>query len=113
MTYLTARWSPIGARQCGRSAYERQVARKGSAMAYDKENPEWTEADFAKAKGPEVLPPKLQAAFPKTKARRGRPAGSNKERVTMRLDRDVVAKFKATGRGWQSRINEALKRAKL
>jgi uncharacterized protein (DUF4415 family) len=33
--------------------------------------------------------------------------------VTLRLDPDVLAKFKATGKGWQSRINDALKQAKV
>lgn len=49
---------------------------------------------------------------PETPKRPGRPAGSNKVPVTIRLDRDIVDRFKATGAGWQSRINEALKRAK-
>ena len=44
-------------------------------MASDPENPEWTEADFAAAKGPEHLLPELLAAFPRTKPR-GRPVGS-------------------------------------
>ena len=35
----------------------------------DDENPEWTEADFAAATGPEELPPEVLAAFPKTAAR--------------------------------------------
>lgn len=43
---------------------------------------------------------------------RGRPA-SGKDRVTIRLDPDVIAKFKATGDGWQSRMNEALRAAKV
>jgi uncharacterized protein (DUF4415 family) len=80
-------------------------------MIYDEENPEWTAADFAASKGPEALPPEVLAAFPNTKKRVGRPAGSTKQAVSLRLDRDVVEKFKATGPGWQSRINEALKRA--
>lgn len=29
---------------------------------------------------------------------------------SIRLDQDVVAKFKATGPGWQSRINEVLRK---
>jgi uncharacterized protein (DUF4415 family) len=33
--------------------------------------------------------------------------------VSLRLDRDVIEKFKATGPGWQSRINEALRRATI
>ncbi len=42
--------------------------------------------------------------------RRGRPPGSGtKEQVTLRLDVEILAKFKATGDGWQTRINDALK----
>ena len=32
--------------------------------------------------------------------------------VTLGLDRDVLERFKATGRDWQTRINAALKRSK-
>jgi uncharacterized protein (DUF4415 family) len=46
--------------------------------------------------------------------RRGRPKLANAKRhVSLRLDPDVVDKFKAGGPGWQSRINEALRRAKV
>jgi uncharacterized protein (DUF4415 family) len=31
--------------------------------------------------------------------------------VNLRLDPDVLAHFRATGPGWQSRINEALRKA--
>jgi uncharacterized protein (DUF4415 family) len=79
----------------------------------DPDNPEWTEADFAAAKGPEALPPALLAAFPNTKSRGGRPAGSDKQSVSIRLDKDVVEKFKAGGPGWQTRINAALRRARV
>lgn len=42
--------------------------------------------------------------------RRGRPLGSGtKTQVTLRLDVDVVDKFRATGEGWQTRINDVLK----
>ena len=45
--------------------------------------------------------------------KRGRPLGSGqKTQVTLRIDTDVLNKFKATGAGWQSRINEALKVSK-
>lgn len=85
----------------------------GSGPNIDPDNPEWAEADFATAKGPECLPEKMLAAFPQTKARGGRPPGSNKRAVSIRLDEDVLEKFRATGPGWQSRINEALKRARV
>ena len=42
---------------------------------------------------------------------RGVQAAPTKRQVTLRLDPDILAKFRATGRGWQSRINAALKAA--
>lgn len=42
--------------------------------------------------------------------RRGRPLGSGtKTQITLRLDTDVLDKFKASGDGWQTRINEVLR----
>jgi uncharacterized protein (DUF4415 family) len=42
--------------------------------------------------------------------RRGRPLGSgSKMQVTLGLDVDVLEKFRASGDGWQTRINDALK----
>ena len=42
--------------------------------------------------------------------RRGRPLGSGSNtQVTLRLDVEVLEKFRASGDGWQTRINEALK----
>jgi len=44
-------------------------------------------------------------------AKRGRPP-SGKQVVSLRLDPDIIEAFRATGPGWQARINEALRRAK-
>jgi uncharacterized protein (DUF4415 family) len=42
--------------------------------------------------------------------RRGRPkSDAPKKLVSLRLDPDVVERFRATGPGWQSRINETLR----
>jgi uncharacterized protein (DUF4415 family) len=42
--------------------------------------------------------------------RPGRPLGSgSKVQITLRIDEDVVEKFKASGAGWQTRMNDALK----
>lgn len=44
--------------------------------------------------------------------RRGRPIGSGtKTLVSLRLDSDTLNRFKATGAGWQTRINDVLKQA--
>jgi uncharacterized protein (DUF4415 family) len=44
--------------------------------------------------------------------RRGRPkSDAPKIAVNLRLDRDVLEHFRAQGPGWQSRINETLRKA--
>ena len=44
--------------------------------------------------------------------RRGRPLGSGtKELVSLRLDKKALAAFKATGPGWQARINDTVVRS--
>jgi len=44
--------------------------------------------------------------------RRGRPAGSTKEQVTVRIDRDVLAVLKGENeKGWQTRLNAVLRKA--
>jgi len=42
--------------------------------------------------------------------RRGRPKKAvTKQRITIRLSPDVVDAFRATGKGWQTRMDEALR----
>ncbi len=46
----------------------------------------------------------------KPMARIGRPpAAVTKERITIRLSHDVVERFRASGAGWQTRVDAALK----
>lgn len=78
------------------------------------ENPEWTEADFARARpAAEVLPSEVLAAFGKGK--RGRPIGwskpNAKKSITLRLDPDVIEAWRMSGPGWQSRMNAGLRQA--
>ena len=43
--------------------------------------------------------------------RRGRPVGSGqKTQTTLRISKDVLEFFRATGPGWQTRMDNALKR---
>ena len=60
---------------------------------------------------PDALPfTDAEWAQVKPLVRRGRPLGSgSKTQVTLRLDVEVVEKFRASGEGWQTRINDALK----
>jgi uncharacterized protein (DUF4415 family) len=74
----------------------------------DDENPEWTEETFARARPPhEIFLPEVLAAFPRTRGPQKKPT---KRLVSLRFDQDVLDHFRATGRGWQARINEALRR---
>jgi uncharacterized protein (DUF4415 family) len=40
---------------------------------------------------------------------RPRQIPKTKEQITLELDVDVVSMFRATGRGWQTRMNAALR----
>lgn len=46
-------------------------------------------------------------------ARRGRPVGSTKAKpkaaTTIRFDQDVLDALKASGRGWQTRVNDVVR----
>lgn len=43
--------------------------------------------------------------------RKGRPPGSSKHLVSLRLDDAVIEHFRKDGPGWQTRVNEALRKA--
>ncbi|MFN4039921.1 MAG: BrnA antitoxin family protein [Erythrobacter sp.] len=70
--------------------------------------PEWTEDHFRHAQlsvGGKVVR-KAVGTF----TRPGRPRSPDpKQQVTLRLDPDVLDAFRSTGKGWQSRINAALR----
>jgi len=68
-----------------------------SARAVDRDNPPWSE---------EMLGP------PVMRRGRGPQKAPTKVLTTIRLDADVLAFFRAQGAGYQSRINDALKRVK-
>lgn len=72
----------------------------------DDEITELNAAWFAKARpAAEVLPAPLMKKI----GERGPQKAPTKERITIRLSQDVVEKFRATGDGWQSRVDVALK----
>lgn len=77
-------------------------------VVFDADNPEWTAADFRRAKPARSLPTEILKQFPKT---RGPQKAPKKVPVSIRLSPDVVAHFKARGPGWQSRIDKTLRKA--
>ncbi len=85
---------------------KRTVAKKGYTardIRAVSDNPEWTKADFAKAKP-------FDEVFPEMRKGRGPNKAPTKTSVTLRLSPAVLEHFKAAGPGWQSRIDEALVR---
>jgi uncharacterized protein (DUF4415 family) len=89
------------------------MASRNPPVVFDDDNPEWTAADFARAR-PITDFPALAAAFPNGAKPRGRPKGSTtseKSLVSLRIDNDVLERFRAGGPGWQRRLNEALRKA--
>ena len=61
---------------------------------------------------PDLSAPYWADKFARATVQRGRPkADVTKVSTTIRLDPDIIAAFKAQGSGWQSRINDALRKA--
>jgi uncharacterized protein (DUF4415 family) len=81
-----------------------------AASRPDEENPEWTAEEMRNARPLlEVLPKELADALRRHQGQRGAQKRPTKELISLRVDRDVVAAYRATGRGWQSRANKALR----
>lgn len=81
----------------------------------DPDLPEWTDEMFDMAAyivGGKVIREATGYLGPNGMVR-GRPPkrGVAKQQVTLRIDPDVLDKFRAGGPGWQGRINEALRKA--
>lgn len=64
-----------------------------------------TDEDIDFSDIPEVTP----EMFARAVVRKGLKPVSKKQQVTLRVDSDVLAWFRASGRGWQTRINQLLK----
>ena len=80
-------------------------------IADDPDNPELTDEQLANLRPFAEVFPELAEKF---RQAAGRPkAAQTKKAVSVRLDPEVLAKFRATGPGWQTRINAVLKAAKV
>ncbi len=74
------------------------------------ENPEWTAEDIRRAQPlMDVLPKETVEAVRRYRGQRGPQKGPTKELISLRVDRDIVAAYRATGAGWQKRASEALR----
>ena len=81
-----------------------------NASRPDAENPEWTPEEIQKARPlVEVLPKETAEAVRRYRGQRGPQKSPTKELISLRVDREVVAAYRATGPGWQKRAGEALR----
>ena len=77
-----------------------------------RENPEWTAAMIANARPAREVLPKIfgsRAAAAMLKPRRRPKSPESKVAISLRLSPDTLARWKATGPGWQTRMANVLR----
>jgi uncharacterized protein (DUF4415 family)/uncharacterized DUF497 family protein len=110
--------TPIAVRSFARSACAAPTLKKGNSMAskkpvVDHDNPEWTKADFARAVKVPAGTSLIDAAKMAEQKHRGRPKlAKPKKTIALRVDDDVLAAYRALGDGWQTRMNDDLRKAR-
>ena len=78
-------------------------------IAADPDAPEATDEELAQARPFVDVFPQFAESIRRA---RGRPqVDSPKQQVSLRLDPDVIAAYKNSGKGWQSRVNDILRKA--
>ena len=89
------------------------MVRKPNPGLIDDDAPEFTDEQLAGMRpAREVLPPDFYAMVTKRKpGQRGPGKKPAKVATTIRLDADTLAAWKASGAGWQARVNDVLRRA--
>ena len=92
---------------------DEENARIEAGIEADPDSPELDDEWFARARpAAEVLPPAVYqglVAMRRRPGERGPQIAPVKERISIRLSREVADYFRATGEGWQTRIDDALR----
>jgi uncharacterized protein (DUF4415 family) len=73
------------------------------------ESPELTDKELAEMRPAAEVVPHIVARARK-RGERGPQKAPTKQVVTIRLDREVLGHFRSSGPGWQTRVNDILKR---
>lgn len=90
------------------TAAERADAKRRAQAALDT----MTDAEDAAITAAAQADPDAQPSAELLRARGGRPKKPvTKQQIALRLDPEVIERFKAGGPGWQSRMGEALRKA--
>ncbi len=99
----------------GRKVYmptDEEDAQITAAALSDPDCPPLTDEQLANMRpASEVLPPKLFSALVDMSKKAGRPLvnGIAKKPVTLRIDEDLVDQLRASGKGWQTRLNAQIR----
>ena len=80
--------------------------KKPNPELIDADNPEWTAEDFNNAVRFSDLPEGLQFKLRRVRGPNRLPI---KVQTAIRFDADVLAALRATGKGWQTRVNDAMR----
>ena len=88
------------------AAAEGEEAAIDAGIAADPDTEELDDAWFARARPAAEVHPDLVAQF---RRGRGKQKAPTKQRVTVRLA-DILARLREGGRGWQTRLNDTLRR---
>ena len=75
---------------------------------WTRDAPEWSDDNWSRARPAVEVDPELVAYSRRT---RGKQKAPTKVPVYIRLDADIVAHFRQGGRGWQTRLNDALRKS--
>ena len=80
-----------------------------AGIVLDPDTIETNVEDFARLRPAGDVHPGIMDAYRRSRGERGQQKAPVKSRINIRLSADVLASFKATGPGWQTRIDTALK----
>jgi uncharacterized protein (DUF4415 family) len=86
------------------------MSKRPNPYLTDEDNPPLTAEMMRRARPTREVFAELGIRYP---GQRGPQKTPTKAQVTIRLDREVVDSLRASGRGWQSRANDILRRAVL
>ena len=87
---------PAKGQTSGRTDWAKLKAMPDSAIQFTADAPQTSSADWAQAV-----------------AHSGLPLPVKKEQIALRVDADVISWFRAQGAGWQTRMNDALRKVAI
>lgn len=107
------RMRELALKQADEMSDEEDAALTAAALR-DPDNPPLDDKFWNCARPAIEVHPEIVADWRRRQGERGKQKAPTKQPVSLRLDQDVLEHFRATGPGWQRRINAALRKvAKL